>query len=1239
MNLQNISNIFKTKNTGARKLVLAVIIVAALTLTAAAVLNFHSSTSSADSEGYFYVDSGKTAWTGITGTAYTDPQAAIDAAAQWSSISGYQAYVLVASGTFTVTDTSLSLKDNVTVIGGFAGTETSLTESELQGWGPSNATGATTFDGDNLITVFANTNIGPTAVLQNVVITNGFSDYGGGMNNDNSSPTLTNCTFSNNIASWSGGGMYNSDSSPRLTNCTFADNGAVNSSVSGMDIKRTAGGGMENYCDTIGSSPTLINCTFSDNTTFPGYGNGGGISNLSGCDSTIINCVFTNNSGYYSGGGIYNAGNAVLINCTFSANRAPNGGDNGAGIFNNTGGTISLFNCAFTGNVSSGNGNGGGMANYGYATLVNCTLINNASNGVLTGNVGAGGIYNSGTLNLINSILVFNKLINGTDTNSVIDNANSDLINDGTAVIKSSIIGARAYDSSGASSPIGPAATDFNADGSLTYNVPYAAKQGDFTLYSNALDTYGVLSILSDAYGYTVTIYDLKDINGTPIVDANGVMDIGAFRYPGMVTSVTVSPSDVMIRKGQTQQFTAVVAASGGATQNVIWSVDSTSGSSIDRTGLLTVAPGETKSTLVVTATSAEDSTQFDNATVTVLETPPATTTVTANAGYGGSISNSDLVYTVTPDAGFVIDQVFVDGVDQTLSDRTTLEIEIPNDGNPHSIFATFGYTVNFNVPTNGTLSVTSAGSSVTNNTLVHGGQDLIITATPNSGYVLASLTINGEDFSASYSGSLSFTVGDNGATRTLLGGDVVSAAGANIEAAFSAVSGATAITSSDNASFSSGAGGTFQVTATGTTPITFSLSGQPSGVTINSTSGLITVANTVPPNVYYFDVIASNGVSPNATQSFTLSVTAVGPPPLAAISASTLGSFGSLQTPYTQPIAKTVTITNTGTGTVSLQKPISTNYIIGDLSVTSIGAGETATFTVQPKAGLPVGNYDETIDIYGSDSTSTSVFASFTVTAATPPTSPTYSISASALGPFGSLQSPYTQPAAQTVTVTNTGTGTVGLTQPASTDYIIGNLSATTLATGGKATFTVQPRSGLPVGNYDETITISGSGGASATISASFTVTSAAGETDIIFTAAQKGGTSGSADSTGIILSFSQSVTGLTAGDITIADGTGSAVKGSLTGSGATWTISLASVTTEGTVSVSVGNFGTFHVTNDPQTVNVFKNTAGGEDGSENNGGGGWSGNTVIVVAVIAVIIACLLIGGAYYFLVVKKK
>jgi len=101
------------------------------------------------------------------------------------------------------------------------------------------------------------------------------------------------------------------------------------------------------------------------------------------------------------------------------------------------------------------------------------------------------------------------------------------------------------------------------------------------------------------------------------------------------------------------------------------------------------------------------------------------------------------------------------------------------------------------------------------------------------------------------------------------------------------------------------------------------------------------------------------------------------------------------------------------------------------------------------------------------------------------------YMISASAVTCFGSLQAPYEQPAAQTVTITNTGVAAITLTQPTATNYEIGELSTTSLtASGSTATFTVRPRTGLPVGNHNETITISGGNGASAVVNVSFEVT-----------------------------------------------------------------------------------------------------------------------------------------------------
>jgi len=98
---------------------------------------------------------------------------------------------------------------------------------------------------------------------------------------------------------------------------------------------------------------------------------------------------------------------------------------------------------------------------------------------------------------------------------------------------------------------------------------------------------------------------------------------------------------------------------------------------------------------------------------------------------------------------------------------------------------------------------------------------------------------------------------------------------------------------------------------------------------------------------------------------------------------------------------------------------------------------------------------------------------------------------------------------------------------------------------------------------------------------------------TDVTFTAVQTGGTSGTADSTGIKLTFSTAVTGLAASDISVTNDTGAVTVGSLSGSGNTRTIALTAVTAQGNVRVSVSNFGTFNVTTATQTVAVYKNTA----------------------------------------------
>jgi hypothetical protein len=109
------------------------------------------------------------------------------------------------------------------------------------------------------------------SVVAGFTIRSGYADYGGGIFNDQSSPTVRNCEFVGNTADMFGGGIENYDSHATIVNCVFSGNSAQE------------GGGIDNAC----SSAKLINCTFSGNTAAV---SGGGIYNLDS-STTIRNCV------------------------------------------------------------------------------------------------------------------------------------------------------------------------------------------------------------------------------------------------------------------------------------------------------------------------------------------------------------------------------------------------------------------------------------------------------------------------------------------------------------------------------------------------------------------------------------------------------------------------------------------------------------------------------------------------------------------------------------------------------------------------------------------------------------------------------------------------------------------------------------------------------------------------------------------------------------------------------------
>jgi hypothetical protein len=89
-----------------------------------------------------------------------------------------------------------------------------------------------------------------------------------------------------------------------------------------------------------------------------------------------------------------------------------------------------------------------------------------------------------------------------------------------------------------------------------------------------------------------------------------------------------------------------------------------------------------------------------------------------------------------------------------------------------------------------------------------------------------------------------------------------------------------------------------------------------------------------------------------------------------------------------------------------------------------------------------------------------------------------------------------------------------------------------------------------------------------------------------------QTGGASGVRTSTGISLTFDAPVAGLTADAVSVADGTGRAVKGALSGAGAFYTLDVSGVT-EGAVNVTLADWVGYDVDNAPHEVDIYKDTA----------------------------------------------
>ncbi len=241
--------------------------------------------------------------------------------------------------------------------------------------------------------------------------------HGAGLYCNLGSPTLIDCVIRNNqthngyngfcevgnpFPGWEagdGGGLYLSNGAPVLIGCSILDN-STGRGGNGCECDLTASAGARagrgaGICLVNCPNALFVDCTIAGNSTgvgghggwfsggngaSGGHGGHGGGLYLTSTDALFVNCSITGNGGGDGGnggegwtgdgqGGDAGSGAAVyaddsaatLTNCTIVQNIAglpgtgdPNGAEGYGGIAQVTGGTATIANCIFWGNVGAG---------------------------------------------------------------------------------------------------------------------------------------------------------------------------------------------------------------------------------------------------------------------------------------------------------------------------------------------------------------------------------------------------------------------------------------------------------------------------------------------------------------------------------------------------------------------------------------------------------------------------------------------------------------------------------------------------------------------------------------------------------------------------------------------------------------------------------------------------------------------------------------------------------------------
>ena len=661
---------------------------------------------------------------------------------------------------------TFQLKSGVALYGGFGGDETTrdardwennltvLTGDLARDDTGANLNGGITVSADYIVipnsdTVVIGSGTDDTALLDGFTICggdkgtdSGSGEYcGGGMFNNSGDPTVRNCTFSGNTAHH-GGGMYNYNSSPTVTDCSFSKNTDDGSFDAG-------GGGM--YNENL-SNPKVTGCTFSENRTT--LGSGGGMCN-DNSSPRILDCIFTGNNtnrggGMYSyesdivvtrctfikntatdfGGGMYNYSSIPTVtDCTFSENRTTLG--SGGGMYNDNSDPV-VTNCTFSENYAGNSGGGMGNIKFSDPTVTNCTFSGNAVE-----NHGGG---------MFNETLSDPTVTNCTFSENTTNNTGGGMFSwySSSPTVTNCIFWGDKAGNTG-----NEIMNENNSNPTVTYSVvsadpPYAGV-GNLNTdphlkplhYNGGATRTCAISDGSSSIGKGTSVGIWESIS----LDQRGISrdvvspDIGAYEYRPDLKILTVDT------EGSGTASRNPVGTPFGTWENQWYYGTGNSAvtleASPDFPWVFTQWSGDASGTVTTTEIVMSEDRR-------VLAVFTRQWGIVASAGTGGTInpsgnitviSGDDQAFTVTPDGGYAIEDVKIDG-SSIAPQASLLFTKVAAD---HTIEASFArqYNIVASAGTGGTIAPSG-------NVTVISGDDQAFTITPEGGYIIEDVRVDG---------------------------------------------------------------------------------------------------------------------------------------------------------------------------------------------------------------------------------------------------------------------------------------------------------------------------------------------------------------------------------------------------------------------------------------------------------------------------------------------------------------